>query len=89
MQSRYTLAAARRFGEFDRPVLIAWAREDKFFKLRFAEKLASDFPNARMELIDDAYTFVSLDQPARTAELIGAFAREPQAQTQAQGTPAA
>jgi len=88
MQRHYTLEAAKRFGEFTKPVLIAWAREDRFFKLRFAERLAGDFPNARLELIDDAYTFVSLDQPARTAELIGAFAREPQAQT-AQGTPAA
>ena len=30
-----------------------------------------------MELIEDSYAFVSLDQPARTAELIAQFAREP------------
>jgi pimeloyl-ACP methyl ester carboxylesterase len=77
MQRRHTLAAAERFGEFTKPVLIAWSREDRFFKVRFAERLAQDFPAARLEFIDDAYTFASLDQPARTAELIGAFAREP------------
>jgi pimeloyl-ACP methyl ester carboxylesterase len=73
----HTLAAAARFKDFHKPVLIAWAREDKFFKVSDAERLAADFPNARLELIDDSYSFVSLDQPRRTAELIGAFAREP------------
>jgi pimeloyl-ACP methyl ester carboxylesterase len=77
MSSRYTLEAAERFGEFEKPVLIAWAPEDRFFKLRFAERLAAAFPDARLERIEDSYTFVSIDQPARTAELIGSFAREP------------
>jgi pimeloyl-ACP methyl ester carboxylesterase len=76
---RHTLAAAARFGEFNKPVLIAWASEDRFFPLADAERLARDFPDARLELIEDSYTFVSLDQPRRTAELIAAFAREPRA----------
>jgi pimeloyl-ACP methyl ester carboxylesterase len=74
---RYTLEAAERFGEFTKPVLIAWAPEDRFFKLRYAERLASAFPDARLELIEDSYTFVSLDQPVRTAELIAAFVKQP------------
>lgn len=74
--ARYTLEAAERFGEFTKPVLIAWAPEDHFFRLPDAERMAGDFPNARLELISDSYTFVSLDQPQRTAELIAAFARE-------------
>jgi pimeloyl-ACP methyl ester carboxylesterase len=73
---RYTLAAAERFGEFTKPVLIAWAPEDRFFKLRYAERLAAAFPNARLERIEDSYTYVPLDQPDRTAELIAAFAQE-------------
>jgi pimeloyl-ACP methyl ester carboxylesterase len=77
ISKRQTLEAAARLRTFDRPVLLAWAPEDRFFKLRFAERLASEIPGARLERIDDAYTFVSLDQPARTAELIAAFAREP------------
>jgi len=77
ISKRYTLEAAERFGEFTKPVLIAWAPEDRFFKLRFGERLAGDFPNARLELIEDSYTFVPIDQPQRTAELIAAFAREP------------
>src|SRR6185437_6530954 len=39
ISNRYTIEAATRFGEFDRPVLIAWAPEDRFFKLRYAERL--------------------------------------------------
>ena len=58
-------------------MLLAWAPEDRFFKLRYAERLAEAFPDARLELIDDSYTFVPVDQPQRTAELIAAFAREP------------
>jgi pimeloyl-ACP methyl ester carboxylesterase len=77
ISKRYTLQAAERFGEFTKPVLIAWAPEDRFFKLRFAERMAAAFPDARLELIEDSYTFVSIDQPERTASLIAAFAREP------------
>ncbi|HEY2398169.1 MAG TPA: alpha/beta hydrolase [Solirubrobacteraceae bacterium] len=75
---RYTLEAAARFGEFTKPVLLAWAPEDRFFKLRYAERMAAAFPDARLELIEDSLTFVPLDQPKRTAELIAAFAREPE-----------
>jgi pimeloyl-ACP methyl ester carboxylesterase len=77
IDKRYTLQAAERFGDFDKPVLIAWAPEDRFFKLRYGERLAQAFPTARLELIEDSYTFVPIDQPQRTAELIAAFAREP------------
>jgi pimeloyl-ACP methyl ester carboxylesterase len=77
ISSRYTLAAAERFAEFEKPVLIAWAPEDRFFKLRYAERLRDAFADARLELIEDSYTFVPLDQPQRTAELIAEFAREP------------
>jgi pimeloyl-ACP methyl ester carboxylesterase len=79
ISSRYTEEAAQRFGEFDKPVLLAWAPEDRFFKLRYAERLADAFPHARLELIDDSYTYVPVDQPQRTAQLIAAFAREPAA----------
>jgi pimeloyl-ACP methyl ester carboxylesterase len=74
ISSRQTVEAAARLRAFDRPVLIAWAPEDRFFKLRHAERLAADIPGARLEHIDDALTFVAIDQPRRTAELIAGFA---------------
>ncbi|HWX86730.1 MAG TPA: alpha/beta hydrolase [Solirubrobacteraceae bacterium] len=76
ISKRYTLDAAKRFDRFDKPVLLAWAPEDRFFKLRYAERMMDSFPHARLERIEDSLTFVSLDQPERTAELIGAFASE-------------
>jgi pimeloyl-ACP methyl ester carboxylesterase len=79
MDERYTLEAAEHFPEFDRPVLIAWSREDKFFDPKFAERLAGAFPKAGLEWIDDAYTISPEDQPERLAEAISRFIREPAA----------
>jgi pimeloyl-ACP methyl ester carboxylesterase len=76
IDSRDTLAAAKKLRDFDRPTLIAWAREDIVFKPRFAERLTRDLPSSRVEWIEDSRSFVPEDQPARLAELIGAFARE-------------
>ena len=47
VDKRYTNEAADKLGGFDRPALIAWSREDKFFKPEHAERLARDLPNAR------------------------------------------
>jgi pimeloyl-ACP methyl ester carboxylesterase len=73
---RFTNEAAEKLRSFDRPALLAWAPEDRFFKVSFAERLAQTI-GARLELIDDSYTFVSEDQPERLAEVIASFAREP------------
>lgn len=74
---RYTEEAADRLRHFDRPALLAWAVEDRFFKVSFAEKLADTINRARLERIEDSYTFVPEDQPEVLAELITRFAREP------------
>jgi len=74
--NRYTIEAAETLRSFDRPTLIAWAPEDRFFKLRFAERLAEEIPNARLVRIEDSRTFVSEDQPERLAEEIASFVRE-------------
>jgi pimeloyl-ACP methyl ester carboxylesterase len=60
---------------FDRPVLLCWAPADRFFRIGLGRRLAADFPDARLVEIPDAKTFVALDQPARLAEEIAAFAR--------------
>jgi len=75
ISNRYTLEAAERLRNFDRPVLIAWAPEDRFFKFRYAEKLASAIPDARLVRIENSRTFVSEDQPERLAEEIANFAK--------------
>jgi pimeloyl-ACP methyl ester carboxylesterase len=77
MDPAYTLTAAEKLREFDRPVLLAWAPEDRFFPIAHAERLAELLPDARLERIEDSRTFVSEDQPERLAELIAGFVREP------------
>jgi pimeloyl-ACP methyl ester carboxylesterase len=73
---RYTVEAGRRLSRFERPALIAWSWEDKFFPAKYGERLAATLPRARLEWIDDSYTFSPEDQPDRLAELIASFARE-------------
>jgi pimeloyl-ACP methyl ester carboxylesterase len=75
ISNRYTLEAAERLRDFEQPTLIAWAPEDRFFKFRYAERLADAIPNARLVRIENSRTFVSEDQPERLANEIGAFAR--------------
>jgi pimeloyl-ACP methyl ester carboxylesterase len=73
VNKRHTLEAAERLRSFERPVRFIWAPEDRFFKLAKAEQLAAMLPDARIEHVDDAKTFVPLDQPQRVAELIREF----------------
>ena len=74
---RHTLDAAARLSRFDRPALLAWAREDRFFPYAHAERLAAIIPRSRLVPIDDSYSFVPEDQPGPLAEAIREFVREP------------
>jgi pimeloyl-ACP methyl ester carboxylesterase len=76
ISSRDTLAAAARFAEFAGAVRVVWAREDRFFPVAHAERLAAAFGRARLVLVDDAYTFIPEDQPQRLAQLIAEFVTE-------------
>jgi pimeloyl-ACP methyl ester carboxylesterase len=81
LDTRYTNEAADRLGEFHKPALIAWSRDDRFFKPAHAKRLAQDLPNARLEWIENARTFSPEDEPDRLAELIASFVREQAAHT--------
>jgi pimeloyl-ACP methyl ester carboxylesterase len=76
---KQTLDAIEKLRSYDRPVLIAWSRDDRFFPPAHAERLAGDIPGARLEWIEDSYTFSMEDQPERLAEVIAGFVREPAA----------
>ncbi len=56
-------------------------KEDRFFPTRHAEELAAILPGARLEWIEDSYTFSPEDQPDRLAELLAGFVRESAAVT--------
>lgn len=80
INKRHTLDAAEKLRSFNRPALLAWAPDDKFFKLKYAERLAADLPDARLEKVEGSRAFMPEDQPERLAELITEFARTPQRQ---------
>jgi len=74
VHQRHTLAAAESLGSFDRPVLLAWAEDDKLFPLSLARRLAGLLPAARLVTVADSRTFVPEDQPEALARLIVEFA---------------
>ena len=71
---RHTLAAAKSFGSFDRPVLLAWAVHDRLFPMSLARRLAQLLPDARLAPVASSRTFVPEDQPSALAKLITEFA---------------
>jgi pimeloyl-ACP methyl ester carboxylesterase len=73
MKPEVTLDAAAKLAGFDKPTLIAWAAEDKFFDPELGRRLAAVIPNARFELVEDSYAFVPEDQPAKLAALLEEF----------------
>ncbi|MBK1786609.1 alpha/beta fold hydrolase [Prauserella cavernicola] len=71
-----TLEAARTFRDYDRPVLVVWAEEDRLFPRSLGERLAGAFPRGRMVLVPGSRTFVPIDQPQALARLIGEFVEQ-------------
>ncbi len=66
-------ARAHRFDRFPRPVLLVWAEGDPIFRLAFAERLARDFPDARLHTVSDSLAFVPEDRPDFLAKEILSF----------------
>jgi pimeloyl-ACP methyl ester carboxylesterase len=68
-------AASRSVTAFDRPALVAWAADDRFFPVEHGRALADLLPRARFELVENSRTFIPEDQPERLVELILEFLR--------------
>lgn len=68
-----TLQAAEELKGFQKPVLLLWSPEDRFFPISLAERLAQDLPNAQLVPIEDSYVFVPEDRPERVAQEIERF----------------
>ena len=69
----HTLRAAQGLSRFERPVLLLWAPDSRFFPMELAERLERLLPDARVVAIEGAGVFVSEDQPERVAAAIDAF----------------
>jgi pimeloyl-ACP methyl ester carboxylesterase len=73
MNKRYTLEAAEKLRDSQLPILLTWAPGDRFFPIKYAERLAGEVPNAKLVRIPDSKTFVPIDQPVLLADEIAAF----------------
>jgi pimeloyl-ACP methyl ester carboxylesterase len=70
---RDLLAATEALPSFDRPVLIAWASEDRLMPPEHGRRLAELFPNSQLVEIADSYTLIPEDQPALLAAHLRQF----------------
>jgi len=67
------VAVAERLAEFKQPALVVWASEDRVMPPEHGGRLAALLADGRLVEVPDSYTLIPLDQPARLAEIIGAF----------------
>jgi pimeloyl-ACP methyl ester carboxylesterase len=70
---RDMLAATPALASFERPVLVAWAAEDRLMPPVHGKRLADAFPNAQLVEIPDSYTLVPIDQPQQLAAELRRF----------------
>lgn len=73
LDKRHTLAAAEKLRGTDLPIRLLWAPGDSYFPISYAERLAGEVRNAEIVRIENAKTFVPLDQPRRVADEIAQF----------------
>jgi pimeloyl-ACP methyl ester carboxylesterase len=71
--ARDTVQAAARLPSFDRPALVVWAADDKFFPREHGRRLAELLPQGRFELVDDSRTFIPEDNPEALVESLRRF----------------
>ncbi|HEY1321975.1 MAG TPA: alpha/beta hydrolase [Streptosporangiaceae bacterium] len=69
----FLLAAAGRLPGFNRPALVVWASQDRVMPMEHGRRLAGLLPQGRLTEVDDSYTLISLDQPAKLAQAIQDF----------------
>ena len=73
ISTRYTLDAATKLSAFDKPALVAWSADDRFFPVEHGRRLADILPQGQFVEIPDSYSFSPEDQPAKLAELLNDF----------------
>jgi pimeloyl-ACP methyl ester carboxylesterase len=71
--ARDSVEAAENLPRFDRPALVVWAADDRFFPIEHGRRLAELLPQGRFELVEASRTFIPEDQPARLVEIARRF----------------
>ncbi|MBD9724989.1 alpha/beta hydrolase [Streptomyces caniscabiei] len=67
---------SERLREYDRPVLVVWATEDRLMPREHGPRLAELYPQGRLVEIADSSTLVPEDQPERLAQVLREFLTE-------------
>ncbi|MFD8687377.1 alpha/beta fold hydrolase [Streptomyces sp. NPDC059651] len=67
------LAWSKQLRDFDRPVLVVWATEDRLMPRGHGPRLAELYPQGRLVEIADSSTLVPEDQPQRLVQVLTDF----------------
>ena len=71
--TRLLLEAAERLPGYNHPALMVWASADRVMPAEHGRRLAELLPHGQLVEIEDSYTLIPLDQPARLAQIIREF----------------
>jgi pimeloyl-ACP methyl ester carboxylesterase len=74
-EPRLLLDVAETLPSFDRPALVVWASADRVMPPEHGRRLAELLPQGQLVEVDDSYTLIPLDQPARLAQVVREFTR--------------
>ncbi len=74
--THFLLEAAERLPGFNHPALVVWASADRVMPPEHGRRLAELLPQGQLVEVEDSYTLIPLDQPARLAQIIREFTRE-------------
>ncbi|CRZ18377.1 alpha/beta fold hydrolase [Mycolicibacterium neworleansense] len=69
----YLAEYSPRLADYDRPALVIWPREERYFPAEGAARLARTLPQATLEFIDDSYAWAPEDNPAPLVSLLRTF----------------
>jgi len=71
--TQFLVRAAEALPDFKEPALLVWASEDRVMPPEHGRRLAELLPQGQLAEVEDSYTLIPLDQPARLAQLIREF----------------
>jgi haloalkane dehalogenase len=67
---RHVADLPRLHAKIDVPVQLVWGEHDAFFPVDKARQMVSEFPDARLEVIEEAALFCHEERPAQVAEAL-------------------
>ncbi|MFD3704362.1 alpha/beta fold hydrolase [Nocardia sp. NPDC058658] len=76
VNNKFTLDVVPEFASITKPILVAWAREDRLVPVEYGQRLANDLPNATLVLIDDSRMLLQEDQPDALSDVVIEFLRQ-------------